>query len=441
MMKKASVVLLSLVLLLVPTIVFAGGSSESKDNASDKPIELVYWSHYGQSPAFVQAFADTANVALKNLGYDNVTCRAEVIEYSGYETKYLTAFTSGNGPDMFLARPSDWALEGGLNPIALPFPDDAADVWNNALASVFAGDGMFNGKRYGFPCEGGSLQLLYINTDYMREAGLNPETDYPKTVEEFIDVAKKMTKYDASGNIVRSGYHPRYLGGGEGVAGKFIPFIHVFGGRVLSEDLTQAVGYVNSPEAKAAFQFNKDLVYKDKVVNLDFGAPETAFQSGQTAMIFREGWLAQDILDKAPNINFMVVPYISGVANPISHAGSGIWCNMINSQSKHADICVELFKELAKPEYDVMLHEPAGYPPVLTATMTLDNGYFGKMPYAQAVIDSLKKDTAPIYDISPRWSSVAYMVGDSFAAVLGGADVSAELDKLAQKMQVVLNQK
>ena len=114
---------------------------------------------------------------------------------------------------------------------------------------------------------------------------------------------------------------------------------------------------------------------------------------------------------------------------------------MINSRSKHADICAALFKELAKPEYDVMLHEPAGYPPVLAATMTLDNAYFGKMPYAQAVIDSLSKDPAPIYDISSRWSSVAYMIGDSFAAVLGGADVSAELDKLAQKMQVVLNQK
>jgi multiple sugar transport system substrate-binding protein len=440
-MKKASVVLLSLALLLVPAVIFAGGSSESKNDASGKPIELVYWSHYGQSPAFVQAFADAANVALKNLGYDNVTCRAEVIEYSGYETKYLTAFTSGNGPDMFLARPSDWALEGGLNPIALPLPDDVAKAWDDALASVYVGDGVFNGKRYGFPSEGGSLQLLYINTDYMKEAGLNPETDYPKTIEEFVDVAKKMTKYDASGNVVRSGYQPRYLGGGEGVSGKFIPFIHVFGGRVLSEDLTLATGYINGPEAKSAFQFNKDLVYKDKVVNLDFGAPETAFQSGQTAMIFREGWFAQNVLDKAPNINFMVVPYISGAANPISHAGSGIWCNMINSRSKHADICAALFKELAKPEYDVMLHEPAGYPPVLAATMTLDNAYFGKMPYAQAVIDSLSKDPAPIYDISSRWSSVAYMLGDSVAAGLGGADVSAELDKLPQKMQGGLNQK
>ena len=101
--RKFSLVL-ALVLLL-PAMLFASGSSDAATPGGDEPIELVYWSHYGQSPAFVQAFADSVNLAAKNLGYDNVTCRAEVIEYSGYEAKYITGFSSDEGPDFFLGRP------------------------------------------------------------------------------------------------------------------------------------------------------------------------------------------------------------------------------------------------------------------------------------------------------------------------------------------------
>jgi len=437
-MKKVFVSLLVSLAVFVPAI-FANGNKETAK--SNEPIELIYWSHYGQSPKFVQAFADASNVALKKLGYTNVTCRAEVIEYSGYETKYLTAFTSGKGPDMFLARPSDWAVNGGLHPVALVLPKDVAQEWDNAIAPFFRNGGMFKDERYGFPAEGGSIQMMYINTDYMKEAGLDPDKDYPKTVDEFIAVAKKLTKYDSSGKIIRSGYQPRYVGGGEGVAGKFISVLHQFGGRVLSPDLTKAEGYVNGPDSVAAFQFYQDLVKKYKVSNLEFGAPEKSFQSGQAAMIFREGWFAQDCIDKAPKIHFMVAPFISGKKNISPTSGGSPWVNMINSRSKHTDICIKLFKELAKPEYDILLHEPAGYPPVLTATMKMDNPYFGKMPYAKAMMDSSNKEPAPIYDISPRYSSVSFMVGDSLAAILNGADVKIECDKLAQKMQVVLDQK
>jgi ABC-type glycerol-3-phosphate transport system substrate-binding protein len=434
-MKK--LLILSAVCLVLMTNIFAQGKVEQPK--ANEPIELVYWSHFGQSPLFVQSFADASNVALKNLGYTNVTVKAEVIEYSGYESKYLTAFASGKGPDMFLARPSDWALEGGNNPVALPFPADVDKAWTDALANAVKNDGIFGGKRYGFPSEGGSLQLLYINTDYMKEAGLDPEKDIPTNVEEFIEAAKKMTKYDTNGKIVRSGFQPRHLGGGDGITSKFVPMIHIFGGRVLSEDLKTAVGYVNSPDTKAAFQFNQDLVQKYKVTSLEFGAPEATFQSGQTAMIFREGWFAQDTMDKAPNVHFKVVPYIGGKANVAARGGSA-WCNMINAKSEHLDIVTALFKELAKEEYDVLLHEPAGYPPVLAATMSMDNEYFKKMPYAEALIGSLPKTSCPIYDASTKYSSVTPLIADAYAAVLNGADVNSTVDKLAKNMQIVLDQ-
>ena len=86
--KLISIVFLMSVFVL--SGVFAGGSSENSEEISpDEPIELVYWSHYGQSPAFVDAFADSVELAAKNLGYENVTCRAEIVEMSGYEKNTL----------------------------------------------------------------------------------------------------------------------------------------------------------------------------------------------------------------------------------------------------------------------------------------------------------------------------------------------------------------
>lgn len=437
-MKKVSCILILFVLICF--CAFAGGRNE---NLEEGPIELVYWSHYGHSPVSVQAFGTAVELAAKNLGYENVTCRAEVIEYSGYETKYLTGFASDEGPDFFLGRTSDWALEGGANPIALPLREDVAAAWEEGLAPMFSDSGIFNGIRYGFPVEGGSLQMLYINTDHMIEAGLDPEKDLPKTIDDLTQLAIKLTKYDESGNIIRSGFQPRYLGAGDGVGSKFIPFFHNMGGRVLSEDLTTSEGYVNSKESVSAFQWLNDLVFKYRVCNLEFGSPETAFQAGQASIINREGWFAQDTLDKAPNINFVVIPFVSGNDRDIVAAGFGsIWANLISAKTKYPDLCQDIFKELAKPEYDVIMHEAAGFPPVLSATLSLDNEYFGKLPYAKAMLDSKDKSPGPYYDGIKQSGSIQMLFGEAVARVLSteNINVQAELDTLSQGIDQLLEQ-
>ena len=138
--------------------VFSAGSAEGSA-ASDEPIELVYWSHYSQSPAFVEAFADSVELAAKNLGYDNVTCRAEIIEYSGYEAKYITGFTSGTGPDFFLGYPSDWALNGGKNPVALPFDEAALRRHASGNESLYPADHQRHGSAFLLFPEGEDVRL------------------------------------------------------------------------------------------------------------------------------------------------------------------------------------------------------------------------------------------------------------------------------------------
>jgi multiple sugar transport system substrate-binding protein len=437
-MKRLMVILGLLV--LVAGLVAAGGQQEAEDvkesAKAGEEIELTYWSHYGQSPDFVQAFADTANELLPEIGYPNVTVKAEVIEYQGFEVKYLSAFASGKGPDMFCGMAPVWA---GKHEVAAPLPEDVASEWDSKLADYLKEWGTWDGERYGFAAEG-IIQFLYINVDHFKEAGLDPN-DPPQTVDEFIDAAQKLTKRDDDGNIVRAGYAPRHVGHGFGVADKFMPILHIFGGRMLNEDLNQADGYINSADSVAAFQFYQDLVEKYEVVNLDFGKPEPTFQRGQASMIFREGWFGADTKINAPDINFKVYPYITGKR---SYAPSNLlpWANMINKNSPYKDICYDLFKAMCSVEADVMLHDPAypgpaGYPPILEDTYTMDNEYFSGLSYANALKESLKKPVGPSY-FFPEIQDVAYIVGEEMVSCLHGTPAKEAADKAAERIDEVL---
>jgi ABC-type glycerol-3-phosphate transport system substrate-binding protein len=420
--------LLSLMLVVSATLVQAGQVK------SNEPIELTYWSTYGHAPNIVSAFGATGTKLLRANGYPNATVKAELIPLEGFEQKYLSAFAAGKGPDMFVAMAAPYASDGGLNPVAVALPDDVAKLWDSKLAPYLASWGTYKGKRYGFAVDG-IIQLLYINVDHFKEAKLDPDKP-PRTVDEFVAAAKQLTKYDAGGKVTRGGYMPRYLGYGTGVADKFLPIVHIFGGRMLSPDMKKAEGYINSPESVAAFQFYHDLVYKHKVVNLDFGMPEQAFQRGMASMVFREGWLAADTLTKAPNINFKVYPYIA-TAKDYAPSNLITWSNLINRNSKHKEVAFDLFRLLATTEADVELHKSSGFPPVQTATYAMSNEYFATRPYNHALVDSLKKTLGPEY-IHPRIESIAVIVGEELSACVKGTPAKQAADRAAKRIDEVL---
>jgi ABC-type glycerol-3-phosphate transport system substrate-binding protein len=438
-MRKSILLVGALLIVMGAASVFASGNKEQQPPAasSAQKVQLVYWSHYGQSPPFVQAFADTANYYLPKIGYPNVTMKAVVIPYSNYYEKYLSAFASGTGPDVFVGNPSDWAMKGGLHPVAAPFPADLAKSWEDALAIPFRADGVLDGQRYGFEVEGGSLLLLYYNKDMFQAAGLDPNKP-PATLNEFLADAQKLTKYGSDGKIVQSGYAARIDGPmASGTAPKFIPFIQIFGGAWIGPN-NKVDGYLNSPQSIAAFQFYHDLVYKYKVISLDQSSPENAFQQGLTAMMFREGWFAADTTQKAPNIHYGVAPFPSGVKNIVATEGGGSWQNMVNNASQHKDIIWALFGAMANPTADVMLHKPAGYPPVLAATMTMSNPYFSSLPYAQATIDSLNKEAAPVYPQTPINTQLRTVLGQMVVADLNGTPVNQVVDNGVQQMNQIV---
>jgi ABC-type glycerol-3-phosphate transport system substrate-binding protein len=70
------------------------------------------------------------------------------------------------------------------------------EPWTTKAMSV-------DGKIYGIPCTDW-VEVLIYNKDMFRAAGLDPEKP-PRTIAEFTEAQRKLTKKDAQGNITQTG--------------------------------------------------------------------------------------------------------------------------------------------------------------------------------------------------------------------------------------------
>jgi multiple sugar transport system substrate-binding protein len=80
--------------------------------------------------------------------------------------------------------------------------DDVVKMWNPGAIETCGGT--WDGQYYGIPFEL-SNYVGWINVADMKEAGLNPAKDKPKTWDQFVAVAKKLLKVQG-GTTVRNGF-------------------------------------------------------------------------------------------------------------------------------------------------------------------------------------------------------------------------------------------
>ena len=125
-------------------------------------------------------------------------------------------------------------------------PDDLAKLWDENLPKYMLPVGKWKGARYGIPIEHGNFQMMYINVDMFKKAGLNPDRP-PKTFDEWLAAMKKLTILDAKGEPTQVGFALRHKGHPVGITDKFLPFAHAWGARMLSPEPGQGHGLRQQP--------------------------------------------------------------------------------------------------------------------------------------------------------------------------------------------------
>ena len=199
--------------------------------------------------------------------------------------KALTANKSGEPPTTAILLSTDMFTLIDEDAI-VPWPELAKSpedqVWLKAFFPAFMKNSETGGRIWGIPFQRSTI-VLYWNKEAFKEAGLDPGKP-PANWAEQVEMAKKLTKRDAAGNVVQWGIEvpssgfPYWL---------FQGFTTQNGALLMNEAGNQTA--YDSPAVVEALQYWVDLASKHKVMApgvIEWGTTPKDFFERKTAMMW-----------------------------------------------------------------------------------------------------------------------------------------------------------
>src|SRR5512137_361423 len=169
--------------------------------------------------------------------------------------------------------------------VIVPWDDVATSAedkaWLKAFYPALMMNGTYKGKTYGIPFQRSTI-VLYWNKEAFKEAGLDPDRP-PANWNEMVQMASKLVKRDAAGNVTRWGVMVPSTG--------YPYWMFQAVARQNGQDLMNRDGNRTNyahPDVIAALQYWRDLGAKHKVMpegTVEWGTLRQAFTEGKTAML------------------------------------------------------------------------------------------------------------------------------------------------------------
>lgn len=297
--KILSVALITL--FLIPMTISAAGQQDVQ-SGKEEVQELVIWCKRETS------VNNWTQEVIKRFTADNpnVKVTLEIFpEVAGYNTKLLTALSSGTGgPDLFDLNESTFGSydpRGMLAPIDISATGyasqaDLEKAWLPGSLNPFKNP---KGQLMGIPYELSTWQL-FLNVDEFKLAGLDPVKDAPKTWEQFYALAEKLHRKDASGNTIVKGYQLPFGSAHGWYLIIFEPMLWQQGGNVFDANQMSAI---DSEATRRAFDMWDTLHNK-----LDAGSTSSItgtnpidyeFANGLSAMSVAGPWALGSLMNVA----------------------------------------------------------------------------------------------------------------------------------------------
>ena len=289
-------------------------------------VEIEYWQY-----TFKQR-VDAMDELIRQFQKANpeITVKQVTVPYDNYRTRIAAAIPAGEGPDvtqLFYGWLGDYINAKLLQPLP-PATFDTAAIDRDFFPFV---QGMkVNGQYYALPTAVRSLALFW-NRKVFKDAGLDPDKP-PATLAELVDIARKTTKRDASGNLLTAGIALDTAG--QDVQWIRQVLVNEFGGTPYSAD-GRKVTY-NSPSGIAAVQWYIDLITKEKTSELGFLTDGvTAFRSGRAAMTI-DGSFRLGAFDGQRGLDYGVAELPGH--NAIRSNFASYWVNGITAKARGAKL-------------------------------------------------------------------------------------------------------
>jgi multiple sugar transport system substrate-binding protein len=288
--------------------VFAGGTQDAKAPKETGPIELTIWTHEDTNrKALEEKYIAEFMTANPNITVKYVTYPSDKIQ-----DIVQTGFAAKNGPDIFnmeIQKAYPFLAEGFVAPVDLAAAGYKSykEIENSYMAGML-GPVTVDGKIYGLPLELTNW-CIYLNKKIFRDAGLDPDKDYPKTWEDVMTLSEKIVKRDGQ-IITRRGFDFRY---GDYLI-SWLPMVEQLGGKLVSDDGRKAI--INDAAWIKALQYMADFGPNGKNLGSPtYTAARKVFDNDKNEIAMHLSGLYQEQRMAKANPTFynskdwMVIPY------------------------------------------------------------------------------------------------------------------------------------
>lgn len=275
---------------------------------------------------------------------NNINIEVELIPYEKMYPLWTSAIEAGTLPDVSYFQYQEAGQFYAQN-LLLDVSDVLADIEaeNGDIIDALVGPATYGGKVYAIPQKFYSVALHY-RKDLLEAAGYK---EPPKTWDEFREIAKAVTNVD-------QGIYGAGIGlGSTNSDAEWLNncMLWAYGGSLEGEDSKTITA--NSQETVDALSYIASIYLEDgstppSAVNWDDAANNTAYLSGQAAMVFNAGTLLATIKKDDPELyeKTGIAPIPAGPdGSYVPSAGS--YLGIFNTTKEP-----ELAKELIKYLYD-----------------------------------------------------------------------------------------
>ncbi len=398
-MKRITGMIIAFMLLIMTVPSFAKGASDSKAAEETGPVELTIWTHEDVNRKALEA----GYIAEFTAANPAITVKYVTYPSDKIQDIVQAGFAAKNGPDIFnmeIQKAYPFLAEGYVAPVDLSATGNKSykAIIDTYMAGMLSPVTMKDGKVYGLPLELTNW-CIYLNKKIFADAGLNAETDYPKTWEEVMTLSEKLVKRDGQ-IITRRGFDFRY---GDYLI-SWLPMVEQLGGKLVSADGKTAI--IGDDAWIKALQYMADFGPNGKNLGSPtYTAARKVFDNDKNEVAMHLSGLYQEQRMAAANETFynskdwMVIPFPawkgSKVVSPNHYYGHYY---MVNSQtSKARQTASWKLVSFMLSHSEAYLTKVALVQPSKTL---FDSATFKNMPYANVFKADLEKASIVYYGAS-----------------------------------------
>lgn len=267
------------------------------------------------------------------------------VPMADFQLKYQVATPAGFGPDVITA-PHDTVGVNSLAKLISPLsPEEFPAALKKNFNPVSLNAVTFNGKIYGVPFSMEAIAIIY-NKDLVKYQ--------PKTMDELIATAKKLTHGDQYGFLIQFDD-----------TGNFYftwPFLSGFGSYIFKNnngtlDIND-IG-LSGENAVNAMNYLKQLRQSGIMpMSVRTDTSREFFNKGKAAFIINGPWSITEIKRNKINYGVMAFPKMANGKFPSPFVG--VWALMLNPETKNRATAVEFMQYFNQPENQLKIFNASG---------------------------------------------------------------------------------